>query len=321
MSGLGVGVIGLGAFGSRVAMRLLWSGHHTLQVYDVIDITARLFCNDFGAMAAGSPKMMSQACNVVITVLPSADELREVCFGWEGLGKGFPGGGVVIDLGVTDPLQTIEIARDLKTRGIDFIDAPAFGTRDDAKQGTLSLVVGGEDAAIELCRPVLDTLGSKILRAGAVGSAQAAMALVDFQRGAAILAASEAIRLGQHFGFTAGELLAITEVLGGDDVSRTLREEVASRRFGSGAPLGILRRNLDLAGRLAQAASLQSPLLAATEAAWAEAEERIGWGADYTSIIRWLEALPSLDRPEAAAERPAISSPAQSPKDNARGTG
>src|SRR6202012_5752923 len=99
MSQLRLGVIGIGAFGARVALRLLWSGYHTLSIYDVADVATRLFTNDYGGMALGSPKMMAQTTDVIITALPSAAELREVCFGWEGVAEGFSEGGIVLDLG------------------------------------------------------------------------------------------------------------------------------------------------------------------------------------------------------------------------------
>ena len=163
-------MIGIGAFGSRVALRLLWNGYHTLQLYDVNDISTRQFTNDYGGMLTGSPKMMAQTCDVVITVLPTAAELREVCFGWESLAKGFGEGGIVIDLGITDPLETVAIARELCERGIDLVDAPAFGTPAEAKEGKLALLVGGEEGAFERCRPILDTLAQRS-SAGAAGAA------------------------------------------------------------------------------------------------------------------------------------------------------
>ena len=78
MSQLRLGVIGIGAFGSRVALRLLWSGHHTLEIYDVADVATRLFTNDYGGMAIGSPKMMAQTCDAIIAVLPSAADGKQV---------------------------------------------------------------------------------------------------------------------------------------------------------------------------------------------------------------------------------------------------
>jgi 3-hydroxyisobutyrate dehydrogenase len=297
MTQMSIGVIGIGAFGSRVALRLLWSGYHTLQIYDIADVAVRLFTNDYGGMGAGSPKMLAQTCDVIIAVLPSAAELREVCFGWEGLATGFAAGGILVDLGITDPVATVEIAKDLAACGVDLVAAPAFGTPAQAKEGKLTLVVGGPEAAVERCRPVLETLAGKVLRADAAGAAQAACAIADYLRAAKLLAASEAIRLGQRFGFEPTTVLDLSDALGGGDVGETLRREVVTRRFETGLQLGIVRRNLDLAARLATATDTRSPLIDATLAAWTAAEKKLGYGADHTSIIKWLEILPSLKPP------------------------
>jgi 3-hydroxyisobutyrate dehydrogenase len=311
MTQLKLGVIGIGALGSRVALRLLWSGYHTLEIYDVADVATRLFTNDYGGMAIGSPKMMAQTCDAVITVLPSAAELREVCFGWEGLAEGFADGGIVIDLGTTDPVATVEIAGELAARRIDLVAAPAFGTPAQAKEGKLTVVVGGAEQAVAHCRPVLDLLATKVLHAGAAGAAQAAGAIADFLRGAQLLAASEAIRLGQRYGFEPAAVLSLGEALGGD-VGETLRREVVTRNFKTGLGLGILRRNIELAARLAAATDTRSPLLEATREAWGAAEDALGYGADHTSVIKWLEALPGL-APVAASKDDRKLEPIESP--------
>jgi 3-hydroxyisobutyrate dehydrogenase len=296
MTHMNIGVIGIGAFGSRVALRLLWSGFHTLQIYDIADVAVRMFTNDYGGMAAGSPKMMAQTCDAIIAVLPSAAELREVCFGWEGLARGFTERGILIDLGNTDPVATVDIANELAAAGVDLVAAPAFGTPAQAKEGKLTLVAGGPDAAIERCRPLLDTIATKVLRADAAAAAQAASAIADYLRAARLLAASEAIRLGQRFGFAPATVLELGQQLGGGDLDDILRREVVSRRFDSGVQLGLVRRNLDLAARLAAATDTPSPLIDAAVAAWSRAERTLGYGADYTAIIRWLEGLPGLKR-------------------------
>jgi 3-hydroxyisobutyrate dehydrogenase len=293
MDRLNVGVIGIGAFGSRVALRLLWSGYHTLQIYDVADVATRLFTNDYGGMATGSPKMMAQTCDAIVAVLPGASELREVCFGWEGLANGFAPGSVLIDLGSTDPVETVRLAEELSKRGIDLVGAPAFGTPVQAKEGKLTLVVGGPATAIARVRPVLELLAARIVEVGAAGAAQAAGAITDYLRAAELLAASEAIRLGKRFGFEPAAVLG----LAGDlrDGGALLRQD------DTGLQLGILRRNLDLAARLAVATDMRSPLLEATLAAWTAAEKKLGYGADHTAIAKWLETLPGL-KPATASE-------------------
>jgi 3-hydroxyisobutyrate dehydrogenase len=297
MAALRVGVIGIGAFGSRVALRLLWNGFHTLQLYDVNDISTRQFTNDYGGMLTGSPKMMAQTCDAVITVLPSAADLREVCFGWENLANGFSDGGIVVNLGIVDPLEIITIARELKTSGVTLIDAPAFGTPAQAKEGKLTLFAGGEEGAFARARPVLDTLAQSVARIGEVGAPQALGAIVDYVRGAELLAASEALRLGQRFGLAPDVIL---EQGGRTDLRTVLREEVLTRRFQSGRALGMIRGNIELAAKLAAALEVGSPMLDATRAAWREADAQLGSGADHTAIIRWLESLP----PKEAAEQP-----------------
>ena len=163
-----VGVIGLGAMGARIATRLVWEGFNP-QVYDVVDVAVRMFTNDVGGMMSGSPKMMAQSCDVIITVLPSADALRDVLYGWEGLANGFAAGGVVIDMGSSDPLATVDLAKRLAERGIDLVDAPALGSPADARAGKLTLVIGGDDAVVERCRPIFSCPGDTHAACGTGG--------------------------------------------------------------------------------------------------------------------------------------------------------
>jgi 3-hydroxyisobutyrate dehydrogenase len=311
MAALKVGVIGIGAFGSRVALRLLWTDFPSLQIYDVADQTPRYFSSDYGGMNVASPKMMAQSCDVIITILPSAAELREVCFGWEGLATGFRSGGIVVDLGVTDPVETVALAKQLETHGVKLVDAPAFGTPQDAQDGKLTLIVGGDGNAIERCWPIFEKLAGKVLRAGATGSAQAAGAIADTLRAVRLLAASEAIRLGGKFGFEPANLLNMCDALGGADLPDILQRDVATRRFKTGQSLGVLRANVELAAQLAVAAGIVSPLMAATRDALAEAEAKLGYGADQSAVIKWLEGL-MAEKTNGQEENPAVPGPAPS---------
>jgi 3-hydroxyisobutyrate dehydrogenase len=291
MSELNVGVIGIGAFGSRVALRLLWNGYHTLQLYDVNDISTRQFTNDYGGMTTGSPKMMAQSCDAVITVLPSSAELREVCFGWQNLAAGFADGGIIINLGICDPLEIAAIARELAARGVTLLDVPAFGTPAQAKEGKLALLVGGDERAFARVRAILETLAQKIERIGDAGAPQALGAIVDYLRGAELLAASEAMRIGKRFGLDPDHILRAREER--PNLEALLRREVITRRFASGVSLGLAHGNIAIAARLAEALGLRTPMLQATRDAWAKAEANLGSGADHTAIIRWLEQLQS----------------------------
>ena len=286
-----LGVIGLGAMGARIATRLVWEGFNP-QVYDVVDIAVRMFTNDVGGMMSGSPKMMAQGCDVIITVLPSADALRDVLYGWEGLVGGFKPGGVVIDMGASDPLATVDLAKQLAERGIDLIDAPALGTPTDARAGKLTLVVGGDAAVVGRCGSIFAVLAARTLHAGPVGSGHAGAALGDFLRGAEILAASEALCIGQRFGLDAKSVVDIGQTLSGigPAMSGLLREQVLTRKFDTGLALGHVLKGLEVTASVAQSTGVHAPLLAACRAAWAAAEAGIGSGADQSEMIRWLES-------------------------------
>jgi len=287
-----LGVIGLGAMGARIATRLVWEKFNP-QVYDMVDIAVRMFTNDVGGMMSGSPKMMAQTCDVIITVLPSADAFRDVLYGWEGLAAGFKPGGVVIDMGTSDPLATVDLAKQLAERGIELIDAPALGTPADARAGKLTLVIGGDEAAVDRCRPIFDVLATRTLHAGPVGSGQAGAALGDFLRGAEILAASEALRIGQRFGLDAKSVIDIGETLSGlgPAMGALLRAQVLTREFDTGLALGHVLKGIEVTTSVAQSTGVHAPLLAACRAAWNAAEAGIGSGSDQSELIRWLESV------------------------------
>ena len=293
-----LGVIGLGAMGARIATRLVWQGFNP-QVYDVVDVAVRMFTNDVGGMMSGSPKMMAQSCDVIITVLPSADALRDVLYGWEGLASGFAPGGAIIDMGSSAPLATVDLAKQLAEQGIDLIDAPALGTPEDTRAGKLTFIIGGDQAAVERCQPIFAALAQRTLHAGPAGSGHAGAALGDFLRGAEILAASEAMRIGQRFGLDAKSVVEIGEMLSGvgPALSAMLREQVLTRRFDTGMALGHVLRGLEITTSLAQSTGAHAPLAAACCTAWAAAEAEIGSGADQSELIRWLESV-AVNEPE-----------------------
>jgi 3-hydroxyisobutyrate dehydrogenase-like beta-hydroxyacid dehydrogenase len=285
-----VGIIGLGAMGARIAARLVWERFNP-QVYDVVDVSVRMFTNDVGGMMSGSPKMMAQTCDVIITVLPSADALRDVLYGWEGMVGGFDHGGTVIDMGGSDPLATAECGRQLAERGIDLIDAPALGTPAEARAGKLTLVIGGDTAAVARCQPIFTALASRTFHVGPAGSGQAAAALGDFLRGVQILAASEALSIAQRLGLDLKSVVDVGQALAGIGpmMANLLREQVLTRRFDTGLALGHVLKGTISTAVVAESTGVHAPLLAACREAWTAAENGIGSGADQSEIIRWLE--------------------------------
>ncbi len=287
-----IGVIGLGAMGARIATRLVWERFNP-QVYDVVDIAVRMFTNDVGGMMSGSPKMMAQTCDVIITVLPSADALRDVLYGWEGLVGGFAPGAVVIDMGGSDPLITAELGKHLAEHEIHLIDAPALGTPAEARAGKLTLVIGGDATVVSKCQPIFDVLASRIFHVGPVGSGQAAAAIGDFLRGVQILAASEALRIAEGLGLNPTSVVDVSLALSGigPAMASLLHEQVLTRKFNTRLALGHVLKGTSITASAAQSTATHAPLVAACREAWAAAEAEIGSGADQSEIVRWLKSV------------------------------
>src|SRR3954466_3459341 len=276
-----LGVIGLGAMGARIATRLVWEKFNP-HVYDVVDVSVRMFTNDVGGTMTGSPKMMAQSCDVIITVLPSADALQDVLYGWEGLARGFARGGVVVDMGRSDPLATVEFGKRLAEGEIHLIDAPALGTPAEARSGNLTLVIGGDETAIARCLPIFDVLASRTFCVGPVGSGQVVAAIGDFLRSVQFLATSEALLIAEHFGVSSASVIDVGQALSGvgPGMARLLQEQVLTRRFSTGLALGHVLQGTSVTASLAQYTGIHAPLIAASRDAWAAAEAAIGSGAD-----------------------------------------
>jgi len=291
-AGLRVGVIGLGAMGARIATRLVRESFNP-QVYDVVDVAVRLFTNDVGGMLSGSPKMMAQSSDIIITVLATTDALREVLFGWQPVADGFASGGIVIDMGGTDAAAAIELSDRLAQRGIHFIDAPALGTPADARVGQLTFTIGGDEAVVARCQPIFAVLAARTLYAGPVGTGLAGSALGDYLRSVQLLAAAEALRIGAAFGLPLEAIVQIGETLGGVSpaIAGLLRRQVLTRTFETGLALGHVRKGIEASSEMARARGMYAPLLAASRDAWNAAENVIGSGADQSEVLRWLESV------------------------------
>jgi 3-hydroxyisobutyrate dehydrogenase len=143
------------------------------------------------------------------------------------------------------------------------------------------------------CGPIFAVLAARTLHAGPVGSGHAGAALGDFLRGAGILAASEALCIGQRFGLDAKSVVDIGQMLGGVGaaVGGLLREQVLTRKFDTGLALGHVLKGLEVTASVAQSTRVHAPLLAACRSAWAAAEAGIGSGADQSELIRWLDSV------------------------------
>ncbi len=165
-----IGFIGLGEMGKWMARNVLKAGFD-LTVLDT-NTEAVKFLTDQGAKSAASAETLGASVDWIFLSLPSTAVVEEVIFGESGIVAGTPAVSLVVDCGTTGYLPTLEFERKLKDHGIRFADAPVSGMEARAKDGTLTLMYGGDDAVFEQIKPVLDAMSNKVLHMGQVGSGQ-----------------------------------------------------------------------------------------------------------------------------------------------------
>jgi 3-hydroxyisobutyrate dehydrogenase len=287
-----LGFVGLGTMGAPLAARLLHAGFR-VQIYDFDNDSVRYFLMETGGEVAASPRLMAEACDVVIAALPRPSEVRAATIGSEGVIHGFGAGKIFIDMSASPPAQTREIAKELRRAGVAMIDAPALGGLADLRAGRLALLVGGDDDAVERARSVLETFGQRLIRTGAVGTAHAAKAVCGQLAASCFLAAVEAMLVGRRAGVASDALLEAFNASAGANFATesTIPRHVLSGGFSSGIAMDGLLADLQQALDIAREAELPAPLSAVVREIWATARLALGHGQDHARLVRWLEQI------------------------------
>ena len=166
-----VGLIGLGIMGKPMAENMVRAGVDLL-VSDLNRNSVEVVANA-GAQPAVN-KEIGQSCDVVMTMLPNSSHVKAVMLGDEGLVKYMKEGTVFIDMSSINPVASKEIAAELEKKGISMLDAPVSGGEPKAIDGTLSFMVGGKQEVFNKYKPLLETMGSSVVRCGEVGAGNTA---------------------------------------------------------------------------------------------------------------------------------------------------
>jgi len=190
------GFIGLGAMGYSMAANLHAAGL-LAGVYNRTAEKAERFADEFGVTATARPVDLAATCNVLVTCVSADDDLLAMV---DAVAGGLTGDHLVIDCSTVASDTAVEAARRLGRNGAKFMDAPVSGGTEGAKQGTLSLMVGGDAADFERAMPVLQAMGNTITHMGAVGSGQATKAVNQIMCAGINQAVCEGLRFGEALG-------------------------------------------------------------------------------------------------------------------------
>ena len=188
-----VGFIGLGIMGKAMARNILKAGFKLNVFNRTPEKAAELV--DEGAVPEASPAAVAGASEIVFICVPDTPDVEKVLFGPGGIVEGAKPGLAVIDCSTISATATIEFAARLKEHGIDMIDSPVSGGPQGAINGTLSCMIGGDEAVLERCMPAFEAIGKTFVHIGPTGAGQITKSCNQMLICATMMGMSEAVAL------------------------------------------------------------------------------------------------------------------------------
>ena len=284
-----IGFIGLGIMGRPMALNLKNAGHELI-VPERSSLTGEIRA---AAMVVATPRAVAANAEVLILMLPDTPDVEAVLFGPDGAAEGLQKGTLVIDMSSISPIETKAFARKVNAKGCDYLDAPVSGGEVGAKQGTLTIMVGGPDAAFARAKPLFDLLGKTITHVGSEnGTGQICKVANQIIVALNIQAVSEALVFASKAGADPAKVRSA--LTGGFASSRILEvhaERMINGTFNPGFKIKLHQKDLNLALSSAKALSLSLPNTAIAQQLFASCIAHGGADLDHSALILATEGL------------------------------
>ena len=287
-----VGFIGLGVMGRPMAENLLTAGA-SLVVHNR-SRPAQDALVAHGAAGAQTPAEVAGRADIIITMLADDDAVRSVVGG--GLLAAARPGSLIVDMSTVSPALSRELAARAAERDVRMLDAPVSGGDVGAREGTLSIMVGGDAADLERARPVLEVLGGSIVHAGPAGAGQVVKACNQVLVAITIAGVSEALVLGSRLGVAPETILdVLSRGLAANRVMDLRRANFLNHAFSPGFKVDLHHKDLDIALAGGGQANVPLPLTAITQQLFRQLRAAGRGGEDHTALLAAVEALAGLD--------------------------
>ncbi len=288
-SPLNIGFIGLGIMGAPMAGHLLKAGHK-LFVHTRGKLKAELA--DAGATPCASAKAVAERADVIILMLPDTPDVQAVLFGETGVASGLSKNKTVIDMSSISPIDTKRFAASINALGCDYLDAPVSGGEVGAKAASLTIMVGGSEAAFARVKPLFELMGKNITLVGGNGDGQTCKVANQIIVALNIAAVSEALVFASKAGADPAKVRQA--LMGGFAASRILEvhgERMVKRTFQPGFRIGLHQKDLSLALAGARALGVALPQTAGA-AQLMQVCAANGMGElDHSALVRALELM------------------------------
>jgi 2-hydroxy-3-oxopropionate reductase len=286
---MNVGFIGLGIMGKPMALNIA-KGGHALFVHSRSGAPQDIL--DAGATACGSAKEVAQSTEAVITMVPDTPDVEKVLFGADGVAAGLSAGKTVVDMSSIAPLATKEFAKRINELGCDYLDAPVSGGEVGAKAGSLTIMVGGPEAAFERVRPLFELMGKNITLVGGNGDGQTTKVANQIIVALNIEAVAEALVFAAKAGADPAKVRQA--LMGGFAASRILEvhgERMIKRTFNPGFRIELHQKDLSLALAGARALGVSLPNTANAMELFNACAANGGKGWDHSAMVKALELM------------------------------
>ena len=285
-----IGFIGLGIMGKPMAKNLIKAGHE-LVVFDFNEKSKQELVN-FGATGANSSKDVAEACRLGITMVPNSPHVKAAVMGKGGVLEAAKAGDILVDMSSIAPLASQEVCRACAEKGVRMIDAPVSGGEPKAIDGTLAIMVGGDETVVNEVRPILEVMGSSVVYCGAIGAGNTTKLANQIIVALNIAAVSEALMLASKAGVAPEKVFnAIKGGLAGSTVMNAKVPMILEHNFKPGFRIDLHIKDLDNAIETGHGVGAPMPLTVQVQ----EMLEQLhfdGCGSDdHSAIVKYYEKI------------------------------
>jgi 2-hydroxy-3-oxopropionate reductase len=286
---MNIGFVGLGIMGRPMALHLIDAGHK-LFVYGKRTVPADV--KDKGAIACGTLKEVAQKSEIVILMVPDTPDVKSVLFDPDGIASGLAKGKTVVDMSSISPIETKQFAAAINETGCDYLDAPVSGGEVGAKAASLTIMVGGPEAAFERVKPLFEKMGKNITLVGGNGDGQTTKVANQIIVALTIEAVAEGLLFASKAGADPAKVRQA--LMGGFASSRILEvhgERMIKRNFEPGFRIELHQKDLNLALSGARTLGLSLPNTATAQELFNACTANGGAKWDHSGMARALELM------------------------------
>lgn len=288
-----IGFIGLGIMGSPMATHLVEAGYH-LFVYTQGKLPEHLI--EKHVTICLNSQGVAERADIIITMVPDTPDVEDALFGKQGVAAGLSAGKLVIDMSSISPTATKKFAKSIQALGCEYLDAPVSGGEVGAKNATLSIMVGGSQAAFERAKPLFELMGKNITHVGGNGDGQTAKVANQIIVALNIEAVAEALLFAARAGADPAKVRAA--LMGGFASSKILEvhgDRMVKRTFDPGFRIALHQKDLNLALSTARELGVSLPNTATAQELFNACAAHGGSAWDHSAMVRALEKLSNFE--------------------------